>query len=89
MHVKIINIYVPNKTSRQTDQEKKKKRKHKLPTKGMREMTSLQIIQTLRKIRKYYEQFYYNKFDNLGDIDNLFEKYTAEQSVVLTCVLRQ
>ena len=35
----------------------------------MREITSLQILEILKEIRKYYEQFSANKFDNSDETE--------------------
>lgn len=37
----------------------------------MKEVTSLRIL----KIRKYYEQFYVNTFDNLDKIDIFLQRH--------------
>lgn len=40
----------------------------------MRKGTSLQILQRLRVLRKYYDQLYVNKFDNWGEMGTVLEK---------------
>lgn len=47
----------------------KKEKRYKLPTSEMREITSLQILEILKEIRKYYEQFSANKFDNSDETE--------------------
>lgn len=46
-------------------QEKKIKKTH-IPLPGMKEEISLLILETLRDIREYYEQFYVHKFNKHG-----------------------
>lgn len=40
----------------------------------MRKGTSLQILQRLRVLRKYYDQLYVNKFDNWSEMGTVLEK---------------
>lgn len=42
-------------------------------------MTSLQIKKYIKNIREYYEQLYFYKFNNLGEMDKFLPKFTQEE----------
>ena len=56
------------------EKNEQKKRKHELLISESREVISVQILQILNIIRKYYDQLYGNKFNNLDKVDKFFER---------------
>ena len=68
------------KTSQQTDQGKKLE-KTKLPRREMRKMMSLQILQTLKRLVKDYEQLYDSKFASLMKWTNSSKNTNCKSSL--------